>query len=65
MSRPQPGYRPPRPLLPAALWHPPITEEPDLRFQQLPWEVRDVTIPAITPHLSSPSSPYPASPEST
>src|SRR5712671_2964344 len=40
----------------------PITEETDLRVQQVPWEGRDVTIPAVTPTFSSTSRPA-ASPE--
>src|SRR5712672_323967 len=46
----------PEPLLPAAPAVP-VTEETDLRVQQVPWEGRDVTIPAITPTFSSPSRP--------
>src|SRR5712672_1445427 len=48
----------PEPLLPAV----PITEESDLRVQQVPWEGHDVMIPAVTPTFSSPSRPA-ASPE--
>jgi len=48
----------PEPLPPAV----PVTEESDLRVQQVPWEGRDVTIPAVTPKFSSPSRPA-ASPE--
>src|SRR5712675_905585 len=40
----------------------PVTEETDLRVQQVPWEGRDVTIPAVTPTFSSPSHPI-AAPE--
>src|SRR5712672_2179075 len=40
----------------------PVTEETDLRVQQVPWEGRDVTIPAVTPTFSSTSCPA-ASPE--
>src|SRR5712672_4725622 len=43
-------------LLPAAPAVP-VTEETDLRVQQVPWEGRDVTIPTITPTFSSPSRP--------
>jgi len=35
----------------------PVTEESDLRVQQVPWEGRDVTIPAVTPTFSSTSRP--------
>src|SRR5712675_1816770 len=48
----------PEPLPPAV----PVTEETDLRVQQVPWEGRDVTIPAVTPTFSSTSRPA-ASPE--
>src|SRR5712671_1274275 len=48
----------PEPLPPAV----PVTEETDLRVQQVPWEGRDVTIPAVTPTFSSSSRPA-ASPE--
>src|SRR5712672_302009 len=51
----------PEPLLPAAPAVP-VAEESDLRVQQVPWEERDVTIPAVTPTFSSPSRPT-ASPE--
>src|SRR5882757_10698547 len=51
----------PKPLLPAAPAIP-VTEESDLRVQQVPWEGRDVTIPAVTPTFSSTSRPA-ASPE--
>src|SRR5712672_194281 len=51
----------PEPLPPAAPAAP-VTEETDLRVQQVPWEGHDVTIPAITPTFSSPSRPA-ASPE--
>src|SRR5712671_102828 len=51
----------PKPLPPAAPAIP-VTEEIDLRVQQVPWEGRDVTIPAITPTFSSTSHPA-ASPE--
>src|SRR5712671_6476539 len=46
-------------LLPPTI---PVAEESDLRVQQVPWEGRDVTIPAITPTFSSTSRPA-ASPE--
>src|SRR5712672_509255 len=48
--------------LPTATLAVPVTEETDLRVQQVPWEGRDVTIPAVTPTFSSPSRPA-ASPE--
>jgi len=48
----------PEPLPPAV----PVTKETDLRVQQVPWEGRDVTIPAVTPTFSSTSRPA-ASPE--
>jgi len=48
----------PEPLPPTV----PVTEETDLRVQQVPWEGRDVTIPAVTPTFSSTSRPA-ASPE--
>jgi len=48
----------PEPLPPAV----PVTEETDLRVQQVPWEGHDVTIPAVTPTFSSTSHPA-ASPE--
>src|SRR5882757_8180928 len=48
----------PEPLPPAI----PVTEETDLRVQQVPWEGHDVTIPAVTPTFSSTSHPA-ASPE--
>src|SRR6267154_5639867 len=51
----------PEPLPPTAPAVP-VTEETDLRVQQVPWEGRDVTIPAVTPTFSSPSRPT-ASPE--
>src|SRR5712671_5966434 len=51
----------PEPLLPAAPAVP-VTEETDLRVQQVPWEGRDVTIPAVTPTFSS-TSHLAASPE--
>jgi len=51
----------PEPLPPTAPAVP-VTEETDLRVQQVPWEGRDVTIPAVTPTFSSPSRPA-ASPE--
>src|SRR5712671_2872452 len=51
----------PEPLPPAAPTIP-VTEETDLRVQQVPWEGRDVTIPAVTPTFSSTSRPA-ASPE--
>src|SRR5712672_1382196 len=51
----------PKPLLPAAPAVP-VTEESDLRVQQVPWEGHDVTIPAVTPTFSSTSRPT-ASPE--
>src|SRR5712672_496018 len=44
-----PSPKPLPPAVPAI----PITEETDLRVQQVPWEGRDVTIPAITPTFSS------------
>src|SRR5712672_2582604 len=43
----------PEPLPPVV----PITEETDLRVLQVPWEGRDVTIPAVTPTFSSTSRP--------
>jgi len=46
----------PEPLPPAASAVP-VTEETDLRVQQVPWEGRDVTIPAVTPTFSSTSRP--------
>src|SRR5712671_5694990 len=48
----------PEPLPPAV----PVIEETDLCVQQVPWEGRDVTIPAVTPTFSSTSRPA-ASPE--
>jgi len=51
----------PEPLPPAAPAVP-VTEDTDLRVQQVPWEGCDVTIPAITPTFSSTSHPA-ASPE--
>ena len=53
-----PSPEPPLPAAPAV----PVTEETDLRVQQVPWEGRDVTIPAVTPTFSSTSRPA-ASPE--
>src|SRR5712671_5578877 len=49
-------------LLPPAAPAVPVTEESDLRVQQVPWEGRDVTIPTVTPTFSSTSHPA-ASPE--
>src|SRR5712672_1522862 len=46
----------PKPQLPAAPAIS-ITKETDLRVQQVPWEGRDVTIPAVTPTFFSPSRP--------
>src|SRR5712672_1987756 len=46
----------PEPLLPAAPAIP-VAEESDLRVQQVPWEGRDVTIPAVTPTFSLTSRP--------
>src|SRR5712672_802212 len=51
----------PEPLPPTAPAVP-VTEETDLHVQQVPWEGRDVTIPAVTPTFSSTSRPV-ASPE--
>src|SRR5712672_47375 len=51
----------PKPLPPATPAVP-VAEESDLRVQQVPWEGRDVTIPAVTPTFSSTSRPA-ASPE--
>src|SRR5712672_1187575 len=51
----------PEPLPPAASAVP-VTEESDLRVQQVPWEGHDVMIPAVTPTFSSTSRPT-ASPE--
>src|SRR5882757_9421632 len=48
-----PSPEPLPPTVPAA----PVTEETDLRVQQVPWEGRDVTIPAVTPTFSSTSRP--------
>ena len=50
------------PVTPPAAPAVPVTEETDLRVQQVPWEGRDVTIPAVTPTFSSTSRPA-ASPE--
>src|SRR5712671_6545674 len=44
-------------LLPPTAPAAPVTEETDLRVQQVPWEGRDVTTPAVTPTFSSPSRP--------
>src|SRR5712671_4150199 len=46
-----PSPEPLPPTVPAV----PVTEETDLRVQQVPWEGRDVTIPAVTPTFSSTS----------
>src|SRR5712671_2397935 len=46
----------PEPLPPATPAIP-VTEESDLHVQQVPWEGRDVTIPAITPTFSLTSRP--------
>jgi len=49
ISRGPRSYAPTR--LPSPSHYPcrPVTEETDLRVQQVPWEGRDVTIPAVTP----------------
>jgi len=49
----------PEPLPPAV----PVTEETDLRVQQVPWEGRDVTIPARMPTFSPSMSRFIAPPE--
>src|SRR5712672_414595 len=57
-----PTHLPSPKSLPPAAPAVPATEETDLRVQQVPWEGRDVTIPAVTPTFSSTSRPA-ASPE--
>src|SRR5712672_3894640 len=48
-----PSLEPLLPVAPAV----PVAEETDVRVQQVPWEGRDVTIPAVTPTFSSTSRP--------